>query len=763
MPRPLALLLAAYLALGLAYSLATPVFEASDEIWHYPVVREIAEHHRLPVQEPGVKTLWAQEGSQPPLYYALAALLTGWIDTADYDRTAILNPFPKIGVPGASDNINLVAHPPGQSPAHGGTVLAVHLIRWFSLLMGATTVYLTYRLATAIYPARPALALLSAALVAFNPMALFIAASVNNDNLVMLLTTLTLWLLVREMKAVEQDKRWGQTIRLGIIVGLAALTKVSGAVLAPIVALALLLSPSTPRNAQHAIRNTKYPPIWQRLAVFLLTASLVAGWWYLRNLRLYGELLGLQRMAQIAGPRPPGFSLIDLWPEWQGFWYSFWGVFGAFNLLAPRGFYLLVGGLTLLAGAGLLLLLSRKLVRGERITAWPIHLILITFLALTLLGVVRWTLLTTASQGRLLFGGIAPLALYLSLGLLAWVPQKRQHLATRMIALALAAIATLLPFRVIAPTYRPPAPLPALPADATPLDIRFGDDIQLVGYRLEAASTAPGQPLPFTLFWRTERPLDRFYQLSLNGFGYEQENIAKLDAWPGGGLLPTAYWRPGLLYPDPYRLSIDPAASAPTLLRLGVSYGTDLLHLPHNQPLPATIAGQPSGSVLLDAGALVDAVRLSAHDEALPTDQPPRPEPLVILAHGIHLQSYDIEPQEQRLAVTLTWVATEPIPADYQVFVHLLDPGGARVAQGDAPPANGYWPTSHWRPGEAILSHHLLPLPPGIDLNNYRLLVGMYDLVANERLPAFTPVQRHGQTLPGQPLTENALLLPLHD
>ena len=154
--------------------------------------------------DPAVEQPWAQEGSQPPLYYLTAAGLTGWIDTADYEQVTLRNPFARIGVPGATDNVNLMAHPPGQSPAQGGTALAVYLIRWLSILMGTATVYLTWRLAGAAVPGRPAVALLAAALVAFNPMMLFISASVNNDNLLMLLATLALVLLAVDVESAER-------------------------------------------------------------------------------------------------------------------------------------------------------------------------------------------------------------------------------------------------------------------------------------------------------------------------------------------------------------------------------------------------------------------------------------------------------------------------------------------------------------------------------------------------------------------------------
>jgi hypothetical protein len=41
-----------YLLLALTYSVVTPFFEVSDELWHYPMVKYIADHWALPVQNP---------------------------------------------------------------------------------------------------------------------------------------------------------------------------------------------------------------------------------------------------------------------------------------------------------------------------------------------------------------------------------------------------------------------------------------------------------------------------------------------------------------------------------------------------------------------------------------------------------------------------------------------------------------------------------------------------------------------------------------
>ncbi|NOX60951.1 MAG: DUF2142 domain-containing protein [Chloroflexi bacterium] len=732
MNRSLAILLAAYLLIGLVYASSTPIFEASDEIWHYAVVREIVTNRRLPVQELDRETRWEQEGSQPPLYYLLGAALTWPIDIRDYESQAILNPFVKAGAPGATDNINLVAHPPGQSPRQGGTVLAVHLIRWLSLLMGAGAVYFTYRLARSVYPAREALALLAAAFVAFNPMILFINASVNNDNLLMLLSVATLWLLVEELRAEDDRPRWPRMALLAILIGLAMLTKVSGAVLAPTAGIALTL---------RAWKEGRWDLWWRRGLLLALTAAGMAGWWFWRNQTLYGEWLGIERMALIAGQRPAGFGLSDLISEWSSFWYSYWGVFGAFNLLAPDWFFALVGWLSALAGLGALVRLAWRL-KARRWASWPVHVALLSYPLLSAIGLVRWSLLTSASQGRLLFGAAAVTALYAAVGLLFWVPRAWRKGATRLLALGFALIALSLPFLVIRPAYRPPEPIAALPDDAIPLAVRFGDSIQLVGYRLERPVVQAGAPLDFTLYWLSEQPIAQNYDLSLNGLGYRFENVAKLDTWPGGGLLPTSLWQPGRIYPDRYQLPTSALAQTPTLVQLSVQFSQDLLN--NGRVLPVFDGEQLVNNLFLDVSDLVSA----------PEQMTRATTPLLAQWQaGAQLRDYELTLTNdgRALALDLTWTTTQPLSADYTIFVHLQNAQGQTLAQGDAPPREGFWPTSHWRVGEAVESWHRLPLPESEE--DYRILLGLYDPRTLQRLS--------GSDAQGRALPDGAFVIPV--
>lgn len=79
------------------------------------------------------------------------------------------------------------------------------------------------------------------------------------------------------------------------------------------------------------------------------------------------------------------------------------------------------------------------------------------------------------------------------------------------------------------------------------------------------------------------------------------------------------------------------------------------------------------------------------------------------------------------LPLALYWKANQPLPADYTVFVHLVDAQGNKLAQRDTPPLDGARPTTTWQPGELLRDNADLAIPAGVPAGTYTLLVGMYD------------------------------------
>jgi 4-amino-4-deoxy-L-arabinose transferase-like glycosyltransferase len=331
-----------FAALGVLYSLATPIFEASDERWHYPVVKYVADGQGLPVQDPAVSTPWHQEGSQPPLYYMLAAGLTFWIDTGDFEEVQRPNPHAIVGMPQVVGNKNMFLHTGRENWPWRGTALAVHLIRLLSVGLGMVTVWLTWRVAGQLWPGDGRVWLVGAMLTAFNPMFLFISASVNNDNLAAPLAAGSALVLLR---ALRRGQRLQDGIWLGILMGLGALTKLSVMALLPVAAAVLTWDAWRRRSWRIWLLNG---------VVIMVGLALIAGWWYWRNWTLYGDPTGVSRMLDIAGRRDETLNLRGLWAEFEGFRISYWALFGGVSILADRWVYTILDGLILVAGVGIL-------------------------------------------------------------------------------------------------------------------------------------------------------------------------------------------------------------------------------------------------------------------------------------------------------------------------------------------------------------------------------------------------------------------------
>jgi len=116
----------------------------------------------------------------------------------------------------------------------------------------------------------------------------------------------------------------------------------------------------------------------------------------------------------------------------------------------------------------------------------------------------------------------------------------------------------------------------------------------------------------------------------------------------------------------------------------------------------------------------------------------------VNLADLIHLTGYALDTSALRqggtLTVTLNWHTVKPPPENFVVFAHLLNKDGVLVAQRDAEPADGRFPTSAWPTGSTFGYSVSMQLPADLPSGDYRLLVGMYRWPSLERLPVLSNV-----------------------
>jgi hypothetical protein len=656
-----------FIALGLSYTWATPPLEASDEYWHFGMVEFIHNNHALPVQNPdALETLWKQEGSQPPLYYILAAALISPLDISDADDYRILNPHARIGQPGSHGNKNLVLHDV-DGDSSGDTQLAMYAIRLFSIALGTMTIIATYSCARILAPDRPQVALLATGMLALNPMFIFISSSINNDNLVITLSSIIIYLMLVMLRD-GFDLRRG--IFVSVLIALAALTKLSGLVLIPVVALAALWV---------AYRDQK----WRELIIFGITMiafwALIAGWWYLRNIDLYGELFGTTMMVKIAGARPDTFTLKTALDEFEGFRWSFWGVFGTFNVIVPYNwFYSIFDIISISAMIGLMLKFKRLIVgkapHGLSPKEQSINLLsLCLLLLIAFIAFLQWTAQTYASQGRLLFPYVAAIMLLMASGLLE-ITGKRSatsRLLMSLILLFMGFFAIMTPFTVIAPAYAITSPLESVPDEAIPVFARYGD-VELIAYETDNRRYFPSDTVPITLYWHVVEQSEQNNSIFLTFTDPDGNLLGKIDTYPGGGSLRSSAWQPGAIYADEYQIELaerstdrllQPVSEA-FLLRLHVGWW--------NYPTATIIPAQDENEQVLDAVMLgiggfgakgtLSGIRMFGVEDAL-------------FADSIRLYGY--VPHGDH--ISLFWLSEKEVSEDYTVFVQILDANNNRL------------------------------------------------------------------------------------
>jgi len=146
--------------------------------------------------------------------------------------------------------------------------------------------------------------------------------------------------------------------------------------------------------------------------------------------------------------------------------------------------------------------------------------------------------------------------------------------------------------------HRPDAG-PAIPHR---LDVRLGDSIRLVGYRLAQNEVAPGEPLLLTLYWRAEAPVEGSYTVSVHLLGADGGVVYEQASMPVRGTRPTDDWSVGETVEDPYEVLI-PADVPFGDYRLAVT----MLDPNTSQPLPAYAA---EGHRLVDEQVPLTAVRV---------------------------------------------------------------------------------------------------------------------------------------------------------
>ncbi len=381
----LAIILVLHVGLAFWYSASTPYrtsgtllsygrapapdIGSPDERQHANYVAELVEGKGYPVFKPlGPDAGEHIEDHQAPLYYTLAA---------GYAKVAGLN----------GDAIRSTEGKP---------------LRWLNLLVGAATVAGAFAVGRWGFGRRD-LGLIAAAFAALLPMNVAMSGAVNNDPLLIALCT---WGLALAARGVREGWSVRLALGLGVVTGLAALTKTSALALLPVLGFAAWL---------------RRPTRVQFLAVLAPAILLPLPWW-IRNQALYGDFFALRAFKSAFGGTAQAadfiqgqglFSYLSMVAWWTA--RSFIGAFGYMDIWlnershpaasTPNALYRVMIALLFAAFVGWLLRL-RDADREER----RLHLLGAALAAVVIVQFLLFNLQYFQAQARYLFPALGAFA-----------------------------------------------------------------------------------------------------------------------------------------------------------------------------------------------------------------------------------------------------------------------------------------------------------------------------------------------------------------
>ncbi len=242
----------------------------------------------------------------------------------------------------------------------------------------------------------------------------------------------------------------------------------------------------------------------------------------------------------------------------------------------------------------------------------------------------------------------------------------------------------------------------------------FGGVLRLLAHVFERSTAAPGDSFQATLYEQAHASMATNYNVLLRLVAEDGRELWRSEGWPWGA--PTSGWPVGEVRPDGHSVVIPPEAES-GMYRFVVSFYD-----------PATLETLPV--------ATLDGKPLSETERALALLQVGEPKLLserasapwqfgqVARLNAVEMPSA-VQPG-QALPLALEWESVERTGVDYSVFVHVVAPDGAVVAQGDGPPLGGFAATRLWQPGQTLVDERSIALPADLPPGKYEVRLGLY-------------------------------------
>ncbi len=301
----------------------------------------------------------------------------------------------------------------------GGILAQLFSVRLFNVILGGLVVLLAFKITQIIFPGDYFMWIGATSLVLLHPQLSFTMAVTNNDNLTILLLSLLLYILILAFKNSLTTKR---SVVVGLILGLGMLSKGFFLAAVPLIGFCyLLILLRRDLNILTILSFFKY------LCLTYFSGFLVCGWWYLRNLQIYGSLNPIIKYER------PITSLSVLLFKTQflrDLFVSFWGNFGWHCFKLPHSIYRILFISCALSAVGILLHFLKIASRRIKPPAHSLQsLILLLACIFGFLAILVWYEFKIATvQGRYFFPSIIPFCVLLVLGIKNLIPSPLRKL-----------------------------------------------------------------------------------------------------------------------------------------------------------------------------------------------------------------------------------------------------------------------------------------------------------------------------------------------
>lgn len=345
------ILLAFYVLIALAWSVAVPTFEAPDAQEHMEYVVFLAREGRLPVllrPQPEV----VGEGFQPPLYYSLMAVLWGVTNDASQPEWISVRPD---WDPTVRKQVKFL-HGAEERFPFAGVARRVHVLRVVSVLIGLLGLWTLHRALTAVFPDPSVVPCVALAWAGFVPGFVFNSVMITNDVLAAAIGAIV---VNQTVTMLHTDCSWRSWTWLGVLTGAGVLSKLSVLPVAAACAVGLVW-----------FLRRRPSRVAVGLGCFCAAIAIICGWWLWRNVQLYGHPLAYPKIYPVLLPvavRPAG------WWNWERVWTTiwevfqhYWGMFGDKSVVMGQWVY------RLLAVATMFWVMGAAWCVQKRWSAWPV-------------------------------------------------------------------------------------------------------------------------------------------------------------------------------------------------------------------------------------------------------------------------------------------------------------------------------------------------------------------------------------------------------